>query len=448
MTARRKIIIDTDPGVDDILAILLAFASAPEELEILLISLTYGNVEVDKCLRNVISLFYHIHEEIRWRKQNGKPTGYGALLASKPLVAVGADHPLADTMLMADYFHGTDGLGGIAESHPHLTPNDTWKALSHQVSRSSQSEDHAASSELSDQDKLFRPSQKAAHEEIINLLKAHPEDEITIVAVGPMTNVALAAAADPTAFLRVKEVVVMGGAVSVPGNITPVAEFNTFADSYAAARVYALSSPNPSSTMPPVPPDATGQVTDSSTPPHLADYPPSLPKQLPITLFPLDITSQHTLSKGRFDTVVEKLKAQGSPLAAWVDAFVSSTFRKVESLRGEIEGETSLEMHDPLCVWYCIDGHRPGWRAIANEDLRVETTGQWTRGMCVVDGRNRKRDDPEEKPGSKTADEGGEKGGDHGGWLSASRGNRLGRCVKTSGSDHFAEEMLKRIFGS
>ncbi|TKX19931.1 hypothetical protein C1H76_7815 [Elsinoe australis] len=443
MAPRRKIIIDTDPGVDDILAILLAFASNPDELEIVLLSLTYGNVEVEKCLRNVISLFYNVHQEMKWRKKNGRPEGYGAVLASKPLIAIGADHPLTDAMLMADYFHGTDGLGGIAESHPHLAPDEAWKAIFDQVSNSSKPEDEAARTELSEQEQLFKRSKLPAHEEILQQLRTHDQDEITIVAVGPMTNLALAAAADPVAFLRVKEVVIMGGAVAVPGNITPVAEFNTFADSYAAARVYALTSPRPSSTMPPVPPAPSGQTDSTPPPPHLADYPKNLPKQLPITLFPLDITSQHLLTKPHFDRTVKELKEQGSLLAAWVDAFVSSTFRKVESLRGDVTGDLSLEMHDPLCIWYCIAGHRPGWRVLADEDLRVETTGQWTRGMCVVDGRDRKKDDDKGEP----EEDEGERKGDHGGWLSARRGNRIGRCIKTPGGEEFANDMLKRIFG-
>lgn len=104
MGARRKIIIDTDPGVDDVLAMLLALAAQPEEIEVLLISLTFGNVEVDKCLRNVVHMFHHIHEEMRWRQGRGLPAGFGALLAARPLVAIGAEQPLADGMLMADYF--------------------------------------------------------------------------------------------------------------------------------------------------------------------------------------------------------------------------------------------------------------------------------------------------------------------------------------------------------
>ncbi|KAF4547496.1 Inosine-uridine preferring nucleoside hydrolase-like protein [Elsinoe fawcettii] len=441
MTSGRKIIIDTDPGVDDILAILLALSATTEELDVLLLSLTYGNVEVDKCLRNVISLLYHVHQEMRWRQQNGKPPGFAALSASKPVIAIGAENPLADNRLMADYFHGNDGLGGISDSHPHLTPDETWQALSKQVSKSSKPEDKAAKTELADEDQLFRPSKTPAHKEILRLLKENGENEITIVAVGPMTNLALAAAEDPATFLRVKEVVIMGGAVAVSGNITPVAEFNTFADSYAAARLYALSSPVPASTMPPIPPTPQGQRTVFPPPPHLAAYPRSLQKQLPITLFPLDITHKHTLKKSTFTETVAPLLEAGSPLAQWVDAFTSSTFRKVESLRGETKDEVSLEMHDPLCIWYVLTGNQPGWRVLQGEDLRIETSGQWTRGMCVVDGRDRKKADEELDQVGK------EIKGDHGGWLSNKRGNRIDRAVASPDADGFAQEMLNRIFG-
>lgn len=91
-------------GVDDILAILLACSAFPEELEVLLVSVTYGNIDVQNCLRNVVSLFYHVEKEIAWRKDQGRNAGFWTLQRCKPLVAVGPEHPLSDDMLMADFF--------------------------------------------------------------------------------------------------------------------------------------------------------------------------------------------------------------------------------------------------------------------------------------------------------------------------------------------------------
>jgi inosine-uridine nucleoside N-ribohydrolase len=134
-------------------------------------------------------------------------------------VAIGPSEPLADQLMMADFFHGIDGLGGIHESHPHLTPEETWKDLFRDALDSGTDEEKAVAREVQASHALFTPSRRPGHEEILRILKENERDEITIVAIGPLTNLAIAAAADPETFLRAREVVVMGGAVGVEGNV-------------------------------------------------------------------------------------------------------------------------------------------------------------------------------------------------------------------------------------
>ncbi|KAK4560508.1 hypothetical protein LTR86_005705 [Recurvomyces mirabilis] len=473
----RKIIIDTDPGVDDILAMLLAFSSLPEELEVLLISVTYGNIDLANCLRNVVSLLYHIEREIEWREGQGRRGGFETLRKTRPLVAVGPEHPLRDDKLMADFFHGTDGLGGIHDSHPHLTPDNAWKKL-FEAAHAKQQDDQdnfAVASQLSKKQPMFEPSKQPAHKEILRLLRENEPDSISIVAIGPLTNLAIAAAEDPEAFLRAKDIVVMGGTIDLPGNVrysqpypqhilvsepafqlikaapgpirdmlnqrnqmTPVAEFNTFADSYAAARVYALTSPTPRTTLPPVPPAPPGKKGGKASPPFLNPYPEHLSRRLNVKLFPLDITERHLLTRGKFREVIGPLLEAKSPLAEWVSAFLNSTFNKVESLQNNVSGDAvPLQLHDPLCVWYCMASRDPKWNITEDEDIRVETAGQWTRGMCLVDHRSRRKLED---------DHVGERAGDSGNWLSRKAGNRMGRCVGTPGEETFGGYMLERIF--
>ncbi|KAF2484373.1 Inosine/uridine-preferring nucleoside hydrolase domain-containing protein [Neohortaea acidophila] len=437
--APRKIIIDTDPGVDDILAMLLAFSGLPSEVEVLLVSVTYGNVDVRNCLRNVVSLFSIIEKEMAWRRAQGRPVGFDTLRQSKPLVAVGPEHPLADEMLMADFFHGRDGLGEIHTSHPHLSPADTWKALFDDAESSADPEQTAIAEELKKTDSIFTASRTPAHLEILRLLRENEPDTITIVAVGPLTNLALAAAADPETFLRTKEVVVMGGNVHHPGNMTPVAEFNTYADTIAAARVYALTSPNPHTTMPPVPPAPPGTPEGTYPPPFLNPYPPNLPERLKLSLFPLDITEQHLLTRGAFRALLSPLTTAHSPLAEWTQAFMTATFAKVESLHPVVTGDAvSLQLHDPMCTWYCMTAEHAGWKFAVDEDLRVETAGQWTRGMCVVDRRDRPKSDDADLH---------EVAGDTDGWVGGGKGNRLRICIDSPGRADFGAYMVKRIFG-
>ncbi|KAH8697434.1 putative nucleoside hydrolase [Talaromyces proteolyticus] len=436
MAPKAKIIIDTDPGIDDILAMLLAFASSPEEIEVLLISLTFGNIEVQRytlspifyiiandhsCLRNVISMLHIIERETQWRKEQGKPEGFDALRARKPIVAVGAQEPLDDQKMLADYFHGKDGLGGIHFSHPHLTPGESWEHLFAPMSDPDVLPNVAPSSTSH---QSFIPSRRHASDEILHVLSENEPDTITIVAVGPLTNLALAAAKDPETFLRVKEVVVMGGAINEAGNVTPVGEFNAYADSVAAARVFALTSPNPQSTIP------------VST--KLRAYPSQLSKPLTLKLFPLDITLKHNLTRGDFDRTITPLLQAGSPLAEWVSAFMAHVFQTLERLHQGHEGASaSLSLHDPVCVWYALTAEDTRWKPTVTspEDIRIETVGHWTRGMCVVDRRNRHKVDSEVESHS-----------DHGLWLSSRAGNRVIRMEESPGGDAFGMVLLKKLF--
>lgn len=305
---------------------------------------------------------------------------------------------------------------------------------------------------------LFTPSNRPSHLEILRILDENPTNTITIIAIGPLTNLALAASHSPATFLRAKQVLVMGGAVHGPGNVTPAAEFNTLADPTAAARIFALTSPRPESTMPPTisqPSSDSSTKTGDGNPKQIILPPyPSVERLFPsalgsegrlrIILFPLDITGLHTIRRDEFTIVTTPRLQAGSPLAEWVTGFMNPTFLTMETLHhGHSGGATSLDLHDPLTVWYALtfeqlDGSgNKLWSISEGEDIRVETVGQWTKGMIVVDRRTRKK-------GGETEEE---MVGDKGGWLSQMKGNRVGRCVGTPGGRELSRFWLERVFG-
>jgi inosine-uridine nucleoside N-ribohydrolase len=187
-----------------------------------------------------VTLFHQIEKEMAWRKSIGKPEGFDMLKVLKPLgilspaphstlyayllilyvVAVGANEPLADQLVMADYFHGLDGLGGIHVTHPHFSPTDTWRNLFKSALNSKEPEEVKTAREIEKtHHTLFTPVQESAPDAILRMLRENEKDEITIVAIGPLTNLAIAAAKDPETFLKAKDVIVMGGALEYPGNV-------------------------------------------------------------------------------------------------------------------------------------------------------------------------------------------------------------------------------------
>lgn len=327
-------------------------------------------------------------------------------------------------------------MHNVHNTYPHLAPSDAWNDLF----------DSDADDSVDDATYLpfLTASKVPAYKEMLRILKENPPDTISILAMGPLTNVALAAAEDPETFLKVKEVVVMGGAINVPGNVTPVAEFNTYADRIAAARLYALTSFVPASTMPPA----------SKNFANLPDYPAKLSRRLKLTLLPLDITTRHTISRSVLNERIKPFINAGSPLALWIAHCLNGAIDGVADMVGE-GVETGFSLHDVCTVWYAMTPNDPAWEIPDTpEDIRVETTGQWTKGMYIIDSRNRSTQSRVglDGSGSELVDEGDfittkEELGDPMGWLSHTRGNRLNRITSSPAGGVFDIWMEKVLEG-
>lgn len=178
-----KLIFDCDPGVDDAVALFLAFAS-PEALEILAVTTVGGNVAADLTARNAALI-----RQIAGRED-------------VPVYA-GAQRPLVRKPIEADHFHGESGLGTL----PIFTP------------AKGAAEGHAANV-------------------IVDLVMRHAPGDVTLAVTGPLTNLALAMRLEPAIVPRLGPVVVMGGARTEGGNITGSAEYNIHADPHAAHVVF------------------------------------------------------------------------------------------------------------------------------------------------------------------------------------------------------------------
>lgn len=184
----RKIIIDTDPGQDDAVAILLALAS-PEQIEVLGITCVAGNVPLALTARNARMV---------------------CELAGRPDIPVfaGCDRPLGRALVTAEHVHGKTGLDGPSLPEPQM-PLQSQHAVDF----------------------------------IIDTVRSNPPGTITLCPLGPLTNIATALARAPDIAPRLQEIVLMGGAYFEVGNITPAAEFNIYVDPQAAQAVFAAGVP-------------------------------------------------------------------------------------------------------------------------------------------------------------------------------------------------------------
>ena len=179
-TAPRRVIIDTDPGVDDAMAILLALNSP--ELKVEALTVVPGNVEAAQGLENALKL---------------------VSLAGRcdVVVAGGAQHPLDQKLITAQFWHGKNGLAGVDLPAPKCKP-----------------------------DARFGPDL------IIEMVHKYPH-ELTLIPVGPLTNIALAVSKDPGIAFLVKDIVIMGGSIT-GGNVNGAAEANIYNDPEAAQIVF------------------------------------------------------------------------------------------------------------------------------------------------------------------------------------------------------------------
>lgn len=184
-TLPRKVIYDTDPGVDDAMA--LYFALAHPGIEMVGITTTFGNVSVEQAATNALYLTAIAGREI--------PITQGV---ATPWVKSGEAPP--------DFIHGADGLGNLPAR----------VATSNQL-------DPRSSAQF-----------------IVDMARAHP-GEITLVAVGPLGNLSLALMLEPNLPALLLEVIIMGGTVAEPGNVSPVAEANIWNDPHAADRVFSTT---------------------------------------------------------------------------------------------------------------------------------------------------------------------------------------------------------------
>jgi len=278
---RRRIIIDTDPGIDDAIAILLALA-ATEELEVLGVVAVAGNLPLPQTERNARRVC-----ELAGR-------------TDVPVYA-GCGRPMLRPLATAEHIHGETAPDRL------LLPEAT----------------------------VALRTQHGVDFLIETMLAAEPRT-ITVCALGPLTNIAMALVKAPETAGRIRELVIMGGACFELGNVTPAAEFNIHLDPHAAAI-----------------------VVDSG---------------IPITMIPLDATHRVLTTPARLDALRALGNRCGPAVAALLTAF--------ERRRRRNFGSRGRALHDPCVIAYLL---RPGLFKGREVNVAIETQSPLAIGMTIVD---------------------------------------------------------------
>jgi inosine-uridine nucleoside N-ribohydrolase len=275
---KTRIILDTDPGIDDAMALFLALASPEIQLEA--VTTVSGNVSIEHTTRNALALL-----ELAGR--------------SDIPVARGSERPILRLPTFAEEVHNSQGLGYLELPKP------------------------------------TRPSMSVrAVDVIIDKVMGAP-GEISLVAIGPLTNLALALRQEPMIAQLVREVVIMGGALRVPGNTTPCAEFNIFVDPHAAQMVF-----------------------------HAG---------WPIRLVSLDVTMQTPMHRDQ----VNLLAQLGTPVPRAIKQMVDFFF----DVFAPAWHESAFHMHDPLALAAAFRPDLITWEPVY---VDVELQGSLTLGETVA----------------------------------------------------------------
>jgi len=288
----RHLVIDSDPGIDDALAILLALRSSDARVEA--VTTVAGNVAVDRATANARRIL-----------------AVAAPDAPPPLAA-GAPAPLKRALVTAGHVHGQDGLGNL-ERFVEPDGRPRYPEPAHAI------------------------EMRSGPEVILDAADRWRAD-LTIVALGPLTNLALALQQDPRRLARAGRIVVMGGAIGVPGNVTPAAEFNFYVD-----------------------PEAAAAVLDAG---------------LPVELIPLDVTRRVVLAQA---ALTDRLRRCSDLVARFILDFTLHGFAFGAAREGG-----GIVLHDPLAMAVALD---PSLVTFEPTCVEVECEGKLTRGMALADRR-------------------------------------------------------------